>query len=84
MLLDKPLSPQRLRLDISTITIIKNTKRGGRLEEGKGGSLGLALSLSPSHRLPRALFFPFPQPPYDTKRPLRRRQDGPARQTTAP
>ena len=84
MLLDKPLSPQRLRLDISTITIIKNTQRGGRLEEGKGGSLGLALSLSPSHRLPRAFFFPSPQPSYDTKRPLQRRQDGPARQTAAP
>ena len=63
MLLDKALSPQRLRLDISTITIIKNTKRGGRLEEGNGGSLGLALSLSPSHRLPRALFFPLPSLP---------------------
>ena len=54
------------------------------MEEGKGGSLGLALSLSPSHRLPRAFFFPSSQPPYDTKRPLRRRQDGSARQTAAP
>ena len=54
------------------------------MEEGKGGSVGLALSLSPSHRLPRAFFFPSPQPKQDTKRPLRRRQDGPARQTEAP
>ena len=28
-------------------------------------------SLSPSRRGPRAFFFPSPQPPYDTERPLR-------------
>ena len=79
MSLDKTLSPpHRLPLDVLTITIIENTKRGGRWEEGTG--LGVALSLFPSHRPKRAFFFPSPQPPYDTKRPLRRREDDPARQ----
>ena len=30
--------------------------------------------LSPSHRAPLAVFFPSPQLPYKTKRPLRRRE----------
>ena len=42
------------------------------MDEGK--SVSLASSLSLSHRPPRAFFFALSSPPYDTKRPLRRRE----------
>ena len=41
--------------------------RGGRGEEGKGGIFPLPITS-------RAFLFPSPQSPYDTKRPLRRRE----------
>ena len=55
----------------------KYSKRaGGRWEEGKGGKrMGKGLSSpSPFPIVPRALFFLSPHPPYDTKRPLGRRE----------
>ena len=36
--------------------------------------LVIASSLFPSHHPPRAFFFPLSSPPYDTKKPLRRRE----------
>ena len=55
-----------------------NTNSNNRKIESARGTMGrgknLACSLSPSHCPPCAFFFPFLQPPYDTKRPLRRRE----------
>ena len=64
--------PQRLSLGIPIKS--KNRKRAGvRWEEGKGLSRPL-VSLSPSHRAPRAFFFlgprPHPPPPPMIKRGL--------------
>ena len=67
--------PQRFLLGITTVKIAiieKRKARGGRWEGGNGRSRGLASSLFPSHRPPMP-FFPSPQPPYDTKRPSRRK-----------
>ena len=66
--------PQRFLLGITTVKIAiieKRKARGGRWEGGNGGNRGLAASLFPSHRPPHD--FSSPQPPYDTKRPLRRK-----------
>ena len=63
--------PQRLLLGITTVRIgiiEKRKARGGRWE---GEGRGVASSLFSSHRPPHD--FASPQPPYDTKRPLRRK-----------
>ena len=72
--------PQRLPLGIpikqEPMTLHQNNiiekiaTRGGRWEEGNGG----LSSLFPLPIVPRALFFLSPQPPHNTKRPLRRRE----------
>ena len=63
-----PLPPQRLSLGIP----MKKQWSKNRIRAGDDGKREKAASLSPSHRTPRAFIFPSPQPPYDTRRPLRR------------
>ena len=67
---------QRLPQGITTVKIAiieKKESARGTMRRGNGGRRGLASTLFPSHRPPHALFFSSPQPPYDTKRPLRRK-----------
>ena len=68
--------PQRLPLGIPVkIAIIeKNKKRAGHDGKREKDSLPL-FSLSSSHHAPRSPFLS-PQPPYNTKRPLWRRETG--------
>ena len=83
MLLDKPLSPppRLLPLGIPTlITIIEKYHARGTMGRGKRREPGPRFISFPFPSSPKRFLFPSPQPSYDTKRPLRRREDNPARQ----
>ena len=62
-----------IKIEKSTAIIENQKARGGRWEERKGGSLRPFLSF-PFPSCPARLFSPSSESPYDTKRPLRRRE----------